>query len=520
MCSKDKQARLIAAMMNGDIYDHPADNLQLIETHISWVILAGNYAYKFKKAINLGFLDFSTLAKRQFYCQEELRLNRRLAPEIYLQLVPIGGTPEQPCLNTTDRPVEFAVKMKRFAQSAQLDNMLEQGQLSCQQIDAIAVYIADFHTHTSIADSQTDYGSARQVYAPVLENFKQISERIKNLDYLKHLNRLEQWSHTNFNALQDVLKQRKDHQFIRECHGDLHLHNLAWIHHKPVAFDCIEFNPELRWIDVISDTAFLVMDLDARQQGHFAWRFLNQYLQQNGDYAGLQILRFYLVYRALVRAKVAAIRHSQQDISPTEKQQTEKEFYDYLQLAENYTVKNATALIITHGLSGSGKTTITQPLLEEIGAIRLRSDIERKRLFGLKADDSGASQPDTGIYHPDSTIKTYNKLKQLAETSIDAGYPVIIDATFQQAEQRAAFQQLAMQKNCPYIILDFTAPVEVLRQRIAKRKNDASDATIQVLEKQILNWQALKESEQAFAIHIDSENEPDIPLIIKKIKSQ
>jgi len=514
-----KQPPLITAMLNPGIYDHPADNLQLIETHISWVILAGQYAYKLKKPVNLGFLDFSTLEKRRFYCEEELRLNHRLAPSLYLQVVAITGLPEQPCLNGPGEPIDFAVKMNQFPRDAQLDRMLNRGELLPEHIDGMACFVADFHRHTVMADPETTYGDPEHIDMPVTENFSQIRDRITNSSYLKTLETLQQWTKTEFDKLLPILRLRKAKGYIRECHGDLHLRNLAWVNQKPLAFDCIEFNPNFRWIDVISEIAFLVMDLEDRGQPLFAQRFLNRYLEQSGDYAGIQILRFYLVYRALVRAKVDAIRCSQDGIGKQEQKEAEEDFSGYLRLAENYTHTSLPRLIITHGPSGSGKTTLTQPLLEKLGAIRLRSDVERKHLFGLKADGRAQAKPGKGIYTTDSTEKTYQKLAELASTILDAGYSVIIDATCQKPAQRALFQQLASQKQLPYVILEFTASADALRSRITKRMGGASDADLRVLDYQLSHWHPLQKNETEFTISIDTESRFDVASVSAQIKS-
>ena len=510
---------LITAMLNPATYDHPVDKLQLIETHISWVILAGQYAYKLKKPVNLGFLDFSTLEKRRFYCAEELRLNHRLAPSIYLQLVSITGSAEHPSLNGSGEAIEFAVKMNQFPQDAQLDRMLNRGELLPEHIDGMAGFIADFHRNATVADPAMPYGDPEHIYMPVMENFQQIESRITDTHHLKTLEALQQWTKTAFDKLRPVFRLRKAKGYIRECHGDLHLRNLAWVNQNPLAFDCIEFNPNFRWIDVFSDIAFLIMDLEDRGQPRLAQRFLNHYLEQSGDYAGIQTLRFYLTYRALVRAKVDAIRCTQEGIDRQEQKEAEADFCSYLRLAEHYTQPSQARLIITHGPSACGKTTLTQPLLEQLGAIRLRSDVERKRLFGLNTDERADTELGKGIYTADSTEQTYQKLAELASMILDAGYPVIIDATCQQPAQRARFQQLAFQKQLPYVILEFSASTATLHKRINNRAGDASDADRQVLDHQLAHWHPLQKDEAKFTINIDTETRFDAPSVSEKIRS-
>ncbi len=505
--------------MDPAVYDHEVIQCQLLETHISWIILTGEYAYKIKKPVDLGFLDFSTLEKRHFYCDEELRLNARLAPGIYLDVVPIYGTEADPSLQAGGDVIEYAVKMRQFPQEAQLDRALARGDLQFNKIDAIARMVATFHASIAVAGRDMAYGDPEQVLQPVLENFAQIRERIEGRADLEILDELQSWSESMYSSLKPVLLQRKADGYIRECHGDMHLRNLAWYQGQPLAFDCLEFNPNLRWIDVISEVAFLVMDLQDRQQAQLAQRFLNAYLQHTGDYAGIAVLRFYLVYRAMVRAKVDAIRAAQEGISQQQADEAVQDFDGYLHLAKSYIRPSMPQLIITRGLSASGKTTETQPLLEMLGAIRIRSDVERKRLFGLSADQSATAKSGEGIYTAEATQQTYARLLEQAATILDAGYTVIVDAANLKYQQRSIFQQLAEQKQVSYIILEFSAKPETLRRRIMERKHDASDANLEILEQQLLHWQALHEDEQGFAINIDTEQPYDVNALISRIRS-
>lgn len=498
---------LITALLEQPSFDHPAAERVLIETHISWVILAGEFVYKIKKPVNLGFLDFSTLEKRRLCCEEELRLNRRLAPDIYLGLTAIGGTPAQPKLNASDNVFEYAVKMRRFPQEAQLDRILLRGELTAEMIDAFARMTAAFHTTVAVAEKESDFGTTQQVWQPVEENFIQIREHLTDACWNERLARLEQWSRERYRWLLPLLQQRKQNGYIRECHGDLHLRNLAWFENRAIAFDCIEFNPALRWIDVISDIAFLVMDLRERNEAHLAQRFLNTYLELSGDYAGLPLLSFYIFYRAMVRAKVAVIRYGQQTLSEEERSQAQTEFSAYLDFAESCTGKDQPLLLVTRGLSASGKSRQSGMLLEWLGAIRLRSDVERKRLFGLRAEESGKALPGEGIYSTNASEKTYNRLVQLASVILDAGFPVIIDAVCLKQEQREPFYTLAQEKCVPMLLLEFHASEATLRKRIVERKGDASDADLAVLKQQLAQWEPLAEEEKKYLLSIDTGGE-------------
>ncbi len=507
----------ISNMLKPEVYDHPAKNIELIETHISWVILTGDFAYKIKKPVNFGFLDFSTLNKRQHYCEQELRLNRRLAPTIYLDVVSICGTKTNPVIKKNGHAFEYAVKMRQFPQAAQLDHMLTAGKIGMNHMDVIARMVANFHHTAEISNESTEYGSNALIYQPVEENFQQIHPHVTTADYTKKLNALDQWCQAEFIKLESVFQQRKQCGFIRECHGDMHLRNMLWLNKQAIAFDCIEFNEKLRRIDVISEIAFLIMDLQHRHQAQLANRFLNSYLEVTGDYAGVTVLPFYLCYRALVRAKVNALRLAQKHLATEEKESIIEEFTSYLELALTYTQRPGQKLIIMCGLSASGKSTVSQKLLDAIPAIRLRSDVERKRLFKSASSNTLSSNIDTNIYSEDATRQTYEKLIELASMIIDAGYSVIVDATFLQHAQRKLFQQLAKQLHCPFIILQLSATEEVLRQRIMQRNDDISDADLAVLEQQLANQQPLQPEEGKASIHIDTDEPLDVSQLIKRI---
>lgn len=511
---------LINSLLQPKAYDPPVEKCALIETHISWVILAGPYAYKIKKSVNMGFLDFSTLEKRHFYCKEELRLNKRLAPALYLSVVPITGTFDHPQWGGDGEAIEYAVKMRAFPQVAQLDRLLAGGTLQARHIDLLARHIANFHEQIDVAETTTLHGDPQTVLQPVDENFKQIRQHVQDSQALHMLDELEFWSGATAHALHSFFVQRKSAGFVRECHGDMHLRNIAWIDEAPVLFDCIEFSPSLRWIDVMSDVAFLVMDLQERKQPELAQRFLNQYLEHTGDYGGVKVLRFYQVYRALVRAKIDAIRAHQTGISEEEQAAAEKDFFEYLDLALTYVRTSKPQLIITRGMSASGKSTVSQLLLEQLGAIRLRSDVERKRLFGLKPEDDGQAEPGKGIYSLEATQKTYGKLGELATQILDAGYPVIVDAVFLHHEEREQFRTLAKSRQAPFVILQCTADIETLYERILQRTNDVSDADLKVLEMQHAKWQPLRKHEHIHAVTVNTAAPIDIYSLAGRIKTK
>ncbi|MBK9131069.1 MAG: AAA family ATPase [Gammaproteobacteria bacterium] len=508
---------LIQALQDAALYDHPVAGFRVIETHISWVLLTGPYAYKIKKAVDLGFLDFSTLDKRRHYCEEELRLNRRLAPALYRDVVTITGTPARPVLNGAGAALEYAVRMIQFDPAQQFDHLLAADRLTPELLARFAAGLARFHAAAARATAGDRYGTPAAVAEPVEENFAQIRLPPEFPAETALLRELHDESVRAGAALRPVLQQRKAAGHVRECHGDLHLGNITLHAGEPLAFDCLEFNDRLRWIDVMSEIAFLVMDLDAHGRADLGLGFLNEYLHHSGDYAGLVLLRYYQAYRALVRAKVESIRLRQSGA-------TAATAFDalraYIRLARDYLRPRPRALVITHGPSGSGKTTHTNALLAPCAMIRARSDVERKRLFGYTPEARTQSGLDADLYSADAGARTYRRLEELAAAIIDAGFTALIDATFLKAAQRAPFRALAAQLGVPFMILDFQADAAVLRARVEGRMRvgrDASEATPGVLKRQMDTQEALTTEECADTITIDTGQPVDAALIAAEI---
>jgi hypothetical protein len=479
----------------------------LIETHISWVLLTEQYAYKIKKPVNFGFLDFSTLEKRRFCCNEELRLNRRLAAELYLEVVPITGTPDRPQLGGTDVAIEYAVKMIRFPSGQLLSEYAKLGQLNVYEINQLTEIVSGFHQTIERTDENSPYGDNANIKHWFAENFEHIRPLLVPDSQKQQLQSIQQWGDIEGHKQAGLMQYRKKQGYVRECHGDLHLGNMTLINGKVTLFDCIEFNPMLRWIDVISEVAFLFIDLLHFGYDRYAYRFLNRYLQHTGDYQGLALLRYYLVYRALVRAKVALLRMAQQQGDDAAARQAFCEYATFADLAERFTKPRQTALFITHGYSGSGKSTMASQLAEKIGAFQIRSDIERKRLFGYRANEQTDSGINDGLYTQEASLKTYQYLKKLAKAVLDAGFPAIIDAAFLKTGQRDLFRQLAADCGVPFHIVTFQASDQELCRRINQRQGDASEATVAVLHQQQQSAQPLSEQELPGIVTVNTESD-------------
>ena len=515
------QQRLIVSLQDAGIYPHPVHHLRVIETHISWVVLTGPYAYKIKKSVDFGFLDFSTLSKRKHYCEEELRLNRRFSSTLYIDLITLTGTCKNPELNGSGPALEYAVRMLEFPSDSLFKDRLAVGQIHAGLIDALACKLAIFHqglaATTAPVSATPPYGSIEAVGLPARENFQQIRPLLDQATALDQFRQLLAWVELALTSLTPIFQQRQTGGFIRECHGDLHLGNITVVGDEITFFDCLEFNDQLRWIDTFSELAFLIMDLQDHDCSNWSNRLLNRYLEQTGDYAGLQVLQFYQVYRAMVRAKVNYLRLHQAGLSALEITATRAIGNRYMALAQQFTVANKRFLAITHGISGSGKSHFSAALANEINAVHVRSDVERKRMFGLAAAARSDSEIDAGLYTAEITERTYKQLEAIACQVLNSAMPVIIDATFLEAGRRNQFSALARRLSVPFVILDCQAGAETITARLLKRNasaTDASEAGIEVMRHQLVTQDPLTPGERSRVIAIDTEHPVEISQLL------
>ena len=487
-----------------------------VETHISWVVLAGERVFKFKKPLSLGFLDFGTLALRRHACEEELRINRRTAPQLYEAVVALIAPAHAPRLvplanvQPQDEVLEYGVQMQRFADGALLAEQLDAGTLLPAHLSALAERVAQLHASAALAPDESDFGSAAIVRQQSQTNLDTLAAMALPEAERRTLQTLNAWTQREGERLAPLFAARKAAGHVRECHGDLHMGNLVQLSDGAQMFDAIEFSEALRFIDPIADVAFLCMDLQARGRPDLGWHFLNGWLEHSGDYDGLQLLRWYLVYRALVRAMVAGFRLQQS--AQDEAEAALHELQRYLALAELLCQPRPRGLWLAQGVSGSGKSFSTTPLVATHGMVRLRADVERKRLFGLTATASSAALSEN-LYSTEVTARTYAQLLALSGRLLDAGFAVLVDATFLAHSQRAPFSALAAEKAVPFAILAFDAPLPVLEQRVAQRLaqgGDASEATLQVLAAQLARREPLTEDELALAVQIDTTQPVDV----------
>lgn len=496
----DLHEALIAGLMQPAAYPHAVTQLERIDTHISTVLLAGDYAYKLKKPVVFDFVDFSTMDLRRQSCVDEVRLNQRTAPRIYIDVVPIAGPRSTPRIGGSGDVIEYAVHMRRFDPAQTLDRLARDRAIDAGHIDRLAATIARFHADADRAAGSAGLASVRQW---VDDNFAFMRDRVQSASDRARLDALAAWSAAELRVQAARIAARSAEGFVRECHGDLHLGNIVMLDGEPVPFDAIEFNAGLRRIDVINDIAFTFMDLLDHGLTALAWRLIGAYVEHTGDYDGLALLRFYAVYRALVRAKIALIREQQSHVARHLRLHEHRSFANYLTLAEQLAAPRARRLVVMCGLSGSGKSTVAQHLAETMPAIRVRSDVERKRLFGLAPTARSGGR----IYSEDATRATYARLAEVACGLVTAGLPVIVDAAFLKRDERIAFRALADELGARYTLLVCEAPLDVLRARVAARAaqgSDASEADADVLQRQLGWWQPLGADELAHAVRCDT----------------
>ena len=494
---------LISALLNPAIYPSAPSKVDLLQTHGAWVLLAGDSAYKIKKPVQLSFMDFSTLALRRAACEAEIRVNRRFAPsdptqQIYLEVLPIVGTPEAPRWGRPgvddDQAIEFAVHMHRFDEAGRLDHLCARGELLPQHMAQLAQSLARFQAQADAAPPDAPWGQAATVEQVVQDNLLTLGSLLDDANDRHQHQRLQAWTDACWPEVAAQLAQRRSQGRVREGHGDLHLANLVLLGSEVVPFDAIEFNDALRWVDVANDLAFTWMDLQRMGQAGLGHVLISEWLDASGDVGAPTVLPFFAVYLALVRAKVAAIRRTQlPEGALAERSACQADMRQYLHLAQRLAWPEPPQLVITHGLSGCGKSrSARQWLLHHTGsrALWLRSDVERKRLHGLAPLQASQPAQREQFYGTQASAQTYASLHERAAQLLRQGWTVLVDAAFLRRQERSAFAELAQSLACPFGILAPQAPVEVLRERIAARQargGDPSEATLDVLERQ-LQW--------------------------------
>ena len=493
--------RLIEEMLQPGFYPHPVRvPVELVQTHISFVLLTGDYVYKVKKSVNLGFLDYSTLEKRQYFCERELQMNQLGAPGLYLEVVRVTRAGEGFRLGGEGEPVEYAVKMRQFPQDGLFVNMLERGALGEKHLEELGRVVAKFHTEAPVSEWILTFGEVSQIRKTVEQNYELSQKYIGGPQTREQFEETKRYTDNFFAERRQVLLRRIENNKIRQCHGDLHLRNIALWGERILLFDCIEFNQDFRFVDVMYDIGFTVMDLQGRGRGDLANAFLNTYIEHTGDWEGLQVLPLYLTRQAYVRAKVSSLLLDDAGVSAQEKEKAQQTAAHYYWLAWQYTQPRTGELILMSGLSGSGKSTVARKLARRQGAIHIRSDAVRKHLAGIPLNQRGGEE----IYTAEMTQKTYHRLLQLGVMLAVEGWRVILDAKYDRQALRRDAIALAEDRQLPLQIIHCTAPVEVLQDRLHRRTGDIADATADLLAAQLAGAEPFTEAEQVYVRTLDT----------------
>ncbi|MEJ2535000.1 MAG: AAA family ATPase [Gammaproteobacteria bacterium] len=502
----------IRGLLRPDAYGHETRDLRLLQTHISWVILTGDFAYKLKKPVHFPFVDFSSVALRERACREEVRLNRRWSERLYLGVVPVSGPPERPIMGGDGPVLDHAVQMQQFGQDRLLAECLRRGEVTAEQLEEFGLDLARFHQRVAPARG-TEFGDPDSVRWAVLENFEVLGERGLDRQALASRKRVLDFSRRWLDESEPLLRERRAAGFVRECHGDLHVGNMLLLDGRIELFDCLEFNARLRWGDVMSEIAFLVMDLEHHGHRGLARRFLNAYVEHGGDHAGLLLMPFYVAYRAMVRAKVDQLQRADPARDEAGRRALSLELARYLDVAARWARPARPRLAVLSGLSGSGKTHHARRFVDA-GFIRLRSDFERKRLAGSPLDvpvqgperSADAMPGAADLYSEAMTRRTYEALLQRATQCLRAGFSVVIDATCLKRWQRDLFAQLAREEGVPRRLFVLEHNPAELERRIrgrARAAKDLSDADVRVLHGQVAGREPLDGDETGAATVVD-----------------
>ncbi len=505
----DRDDALIEALLRPECYPHAVEEpIRCVETHVSWVLLTGPYAYKIKKPLKLSFLDYSDPAARRDFCEQELRLNRRYAPDLYLDVV--GITRRRGAVEIGDRlegADDFAVRMRQFDRSQELDVLLKSGAVQAPELIALGELLGSFHARAAYAQRSSPYGRPGLIHEITLDNFSNLAALHQRGVPRQQFDRLETDVTRLFQRVAALMAERREAGWIRECHGDLHCANIVRWGGRLTPFDGIEFDPALRFIDVVNDVAFLTMDLAVRGRRDLRRAVLDAWTTTLGDYPGLALLRYYETYRALVRAKVAVLRASQHAADSAEAIAAGRELQSYFEFSRDRAHETMPSLILTCGLSGSGKTWLARALAPQLDALHARSDVERKRLAGLGPLEDSRSMPGGGLYTREFNQRTYDRLRDCASGCLQGGENLVVDAAFLRADERIAMLDLAREHGATLRILHCSAPMSVLEERISARqreRQDASEAGVDVLERQPGWWEEFTEVERPLVLEVDT----------------
>jgi len=472
-----KSKELIRKLKKTVSFKKNIDAVKVLQTHISYVILTGEYAFKIKKPLDLGFLNFSTLEQRKYYCEQELKLNKRLCPKIYEKVVTLTEKEGEIEIDGTGKVVDYAVKMKEFPQSNIMSSLLDKDKIGFEKIEDLVENLVNFYKSEQSTDEIKKFGKIKTIKQNTDENFEQTEAMLGGVISEQNYEHIKKITNQYLIEFENVFKKRITNNCIKDCHGDLHTGNIVLLNGKICIFDCIEFNKRFRYCDIASDIAFLAMDLDVKGHGLLSSFLIESYIKKSKDTSIFDVLSFYKCYRAYVRAKVTGFRLSDKSIEPSERKQVKETTSRYFELASYYArlmeykleQENQPVLFITSGLTGTGKSTAAKKIKIDYDATIVSTDEVRKRLEGVNKYEAHHDDYNLGMYSPKKNRDTYNEVFKIGKELLNKGKNVILDATFKTEELRIKAKHIARQNNAKLIIINTVCPEEVIQKHLEAR---------------------------------------------------
>ena len=495
---------LVIALLDSKAYPETPQHVELVQTQMSFIFLSDDYVYKVKKPVNLGYLDYTTLDKRHFYCQREIELNRRLCPEVYLGVVPITKGKGSFLMGGQGEVIEYAVKMCRLSQEAMMDMLLTNNQVSTEMVARVAQRLVEFHQKAETNAGISAFGGLNAIKINTEENFTQTEKYIGKTISQEEYQRIREYTDSFVEENASLFRRRVEGGRIKDCHGDLHAAHICFTNGICI-YDCIEFNDRFRYCDIASEVAFLAMDLDHYGRADLSDAFVNAYIDMSQDRELSQLLNFYKCYRAYVRGKVESFKLDDPYITKAEKRQTLDIASSYFDLADSY-IRSKPILFITAGLIGTGKTTLAQALARRLGLVVISSDVTRKQLASISVTEHRFEEFNTGIYSAEFSRKTYDKMFSQAKDILSGGRSVILDASFSRAEERLKAKGLAEKLGTDFFVVECRLDAESIKQRLAERLKESttSDGRWEIYEPQKRQFEPVTETSPTNHVIIDT----------------
>ena len=507
------QTELIQAMRTPGFYPHPAETVDFIQTHISSLFLVGDHVYKLKKPLDLGFLDFSSLDKRRFYCREEVRLNSRLAPSVYLQVLPVSQDLQGGFVlgqSQQGQVVDYVVHMRRLSEDFMFPALLSKGLVNLELLQELAGILAKFHARATPVDADSDLGSPSLVRSNIQENFEQTRILAGTALSQKRFQMFEQVMFWILHRRHHLLHSRHVQGKTRECHGDLRMEHICMFNNQLVVFDCIEFNERFRFIDTAADLAFLLMDMEYSGHWQEAQHLLTAYTRASDDEDIMSVINLYKAYYAQTRGKVAGIQSMEEEFSETDRQEALNRATAFLDLAWSYAIKlTSPTLIVTCGLMGTGKSEVGRHLQVALGAELIQSDALRKSIHGFDPSSKHEEAFGQGLYSRAATQATYQALLDQARSRLQDHASVILDASFSRREDRGRVMSLAHALNLRCVLVQCLCPEKVVKKRLSKRHRDVSDGRWDLFAQQKAGFEPVTELGPTHHVQVDTSG--DLP---------